>query len=184
MSLKSTYSLLFSSILLVTACTEKTEVAAQQPAPQAILTLQELMKTAIDPSADGVWNAVSSSITEKGIEEIQPHNDEEWAAVRAHAIDLKNAAKQLAITDRPVAASGVKSDNPGVEENPEEIQKLIAQNTVIFVGFAQQLEARTDEAIKAIDAKDPNALLEVGGRLDETCEGCHKTFWYPNQFKK
>ncbi len=184
MPLNSKYSLIFSTLLLLSACSNQAETPEQLSTPKPVVTIQELMKSAIDPSADGVWNAVSSIITEQGIEEIQPHNDAEWAAVRAHAVDLKNAARLLAEVGRPVAAAGVKSDSPGVEENPEDIQKLIAQNTLVFTGFAQQLEARTDDAIAAIDAKDTNVLLEVGGRLDETCEGCHKTFWYPNQFKK
>jgi hypothetical protein len=184
MPLNSKYSLIFIALFLLSACSENAEESEQPPTPKPVVTIQELMKTAIDPSADGVWNAVSSIITEQGIEEIQPHNDAEWAAVRAHAVDLKNAAKLLAEVGRPVAAAGVKSESPGVEENPEDIQKLIAQNPLVFTGFAQQLEARTDDAIAAIDAKNPSELLEVGGRLDETCEGCHKTFWYPNQFKK
>ena len=183
MPLNSKFNLIISALFLLTACAEQVD-APEQPASKPAVTIQELMKTAIDPAADGVWNAVSSTITEKGIEEIQPHNDAEWAVVRAHAVDLKNAARLLAAVGRPVAAAGVKSDSPGVEENPEEIQKLIAQNPLVFTGFAQQLEDRTDDAIAAIDAKDTNVLLEVGGRLDETCEGCHKTFWYPNQFKK
>ena len=184
MPLNSQYSLIFSSLLLLSACSDQVAAPEPQPAPKPAVTIQELMKTAIDPAADGVWNAVSSTITEQGIEEIQPHNEAEWAAVRAHALDLKNAARLLAEVGRPVAAAGVKSDSPGVEENPEDIQKLISQNPLVFTGFAQQLEAGTDDAIAAIDAKDTNVLLEVGGKLDETCEGCHKTFWYPNQFKK
>ena len=27
------------------------------------------------------------------------------------------------------------------------------------------------------------AMLELGGTLDEVCEGCHTTFWYPNQIR-
>jgi hypothetical protein len=35
--------------------------------------------------------------------------------------------------------------------------------------------------LAAIDAKDPAALVKAGGTLDEICESCHLTFWYPNQ---
>ena len=35
--------------------------------------------------------------------------------------------------------------------------------------------------LSAIDAKDPTALVAAGGNLDEVCESCHMTFWYPNQ---
>ena len=40
------------------------------------------------------------------------------------------------------------------------------------------------ESLAAIDAKDPQALFNVGGKIDETCENCHSTFWYPNAIKK
>jgi hypothetical protein len=35
--------------------------------------------------------------------------------------------------------------------------------------------------IQAIDRRDLDAMLELGGTLDEVCESCHITFWYPNQ---
>jgi hypothetical protein len=35
--------------------------------------------------------------------------------------------------------------------------------------------------LKAIEAKDSSAMLEVGTEMDGVCESCHTTFWYPNQ---
>jgi hypothetical protein len=35
------------------------------------------------------------------------------------------------------------------------------------------------EALGAINAKDTSLLLEVGARMENVCEGCHQTFWYP-----
>jgi hypothetical protein len=35
--------------------------------------------------------------------------------------------------------------------------------------------------LRAIDAKDPKAMVEVGGAMDEICEACHVVFWYPGQ---
>ncbi len=36
-------------------------------------------------------------------------------------------------------------------------------------------------ALKAIDAKNAAQLSEIGGVIDEACEQCHTTYWYPNQ---
>jgi len=36
------------------------------------------------------------------------------------------------------------------------------------------------KALKAVDAKDPAALIDAGAALDEACEACHRTYWYPN----
>jgi len=38
--------------------------------------------------------------------------------------------------------------------------------------------------VAAIDAKDSTALFTAGGKVDETCENCHSTFWYPGAVKK
>ncbi|MGZ4994318.1 MAG: hypothetical protein ACXV79_09175 [Methylobacter sp.] len=46
---------------------------------------------------------------------------------------------------------------------------------------AIQLQATAEETLAAIDAKNAAALLEIGGRIDEIYEQCHKTFWHPNQ---
>jgi hypothetical protein len=181
MNLKLLVALL--SVCFSVACSQKA-LSPTAEMPKRPGTIKDLMVAGIDPAADGVWNAVSSIITVAGIEEIQPHTDQEWAAVRNHAIDLINASILLAEGGRPVAAKGAKSENPGVEESPEVIQQLITDNPAVFTSYALQLKARAQEALAAIDAKNPTNLLEVGGRLDEVCEACHKTFWYPNQFKK
>jgi hypothetical protein len=36
-------------------------------------------------------------------------------------------------------------------------------------------------ALRATDAKDPQALMMAGGGMEAVCEACHVTFWYPNQ---
>ena len=183
-------SLCLITLLLIAACSEQKQPQTPTPLPASasqepsIDTIQGLMINRIDPSADGVWNAVSSTITETGIEEHQPQTEQEWAEVRRRAVDLIDAAVLLGQGGRPVAPPGTKSENPGVEESPEAIQQLIDSQPQVFAAFAQQLKARTEEALAAIDAKNPSALLEVGGRIDEVCEGCHKVFWYPHQFKQ
>jgi hypothetical protein len=37
------------------------------------------------------------------------------------------------------------------------------------------------QMLKAIDAKQPDAMVDAGETMDEVCEGCHLKFWYPNQ---
>jgi len=170
-------------LLSLTACSPQPIIPAALPVPEKAVTLKSLMVDIIDPAADGVWNAVSTTITQAGIEEHQPQNDQEWAQVRLSALSLINAADYLGKTRLPVAAPGTQSEHPGIEESPEAIQQLIASQPQLFAGFAQQLRSRTEAALAAIDSKNPAALLEVGGHIDEICEACHKTFWYPHQFK-
>jgi len=96
---------------------------------------------------------------------------------------LLDAAVQLSEGGRLVAIKDSKFEIPGVKKSPEEIQQLIDAKPEIFFRYAQQLQATAEETLAAIEAKNPAALREVGGRVDEICEQCHKAFWYPNQFE-
>jgi cytochrome c556 len=35
------------------------------------------------------------------------------------------------------------------------------------------------EALRASEAKNVDLLVEIGGRMEDVCETCHQTFWYP-----
>jgi hypothetical protein len=35
------------------------------------------------------------------------------------------------------------------------------------------------EVLRASEAKNCDLLIEIGGRIDEVCESCHKVFQYP-----
>jgi hypothetical protein len=35
--------------------------------------------------------------------------------------------------------------------------------------------------LKAVEAKDTDAMMEAGATMDQVCEGCHLKFWYPGQ---
>jgi len=37
------------------------------------------------------------------------------------------------------------------------------------------------DVIAAIDAKDGNKVFELGEKIEEACENCHKQYWYPNE---
>lgn len=141
------------------------------------------MLSLIAPAYDGIWSSVSTSVTTAGTEKQQPHTDEEWATARRHATTLIDAAIRLSEGGRLVAIKGSKFEIQGIKKSPEEIQQLIDAQPEIFFRYAQQFQATTEETLAAIDARNPTALLELGGRVDESCEQCHKIFWYPNQLK-
>jgi hypothetical protein len=142
-------------------------------------TIKELMDSTIDPSADGLWDSVAVVSTKKKVEERQPRTDEEWKAVRRHAITLIEAMNLIVMEGRHAAPPGTKP-NEG-ELAPEEIDRRIAASRPAFVQFAHGLRATAVKALEAIDKKDAAALLQTGGDIDEACEACHVTYWYPNQ---
>src|SRR5215467_8126508 len=111
-----------SAVLVATACSSSSPQtaapvakAAAAPAPDFRLTgtIKDLMDGVVDPSADYLWDSVSTIVTRKGIEERRPRTDEDWKNVRRHAIALIEAPNLLMMEGRKVARPGEKSENPG-----------------------------------------------------------------------
>src|SRR5262245_34333221 len=158
---------------------------AQQPPPPAsaqdgyrpTATIKDIMDSIVDPSADVLWESVATVITRAGAEERQPRTDEEWANVRRNAIRIIEATNLLQMPGRRVAKPGEKSENPGIELAPEEIEAEINKDRSAFVGFAHGLYDAALPALQAIDAKDVQALERAGEKLDEACEKCHLRYW-------
>ena len=80
-----------------------------------------------------------------------------------------------------MARPGEKSDTPGVELEPAEMDALIAKDRAAWNARAKRLHDTVSEVIKAIDAKDGNKVFELGEEIEEACENCHKQYWYPNE---
>jgi hypothetical protein len=134
----------------------------------------------IDPNIDPVWNSVASVIDQAGLSDRTPMSDEDWAELRRHALVVSEAANLLLMRDRPVAPPGAKSMAPGIELAPEEVRALIDKNPDGWNFFVQQFQDSLTPTLAAIDAKNPQALIDAGEKVDETCENCHQVFWFPN----
>jgi hypothetical protein len=145
-----------------------------------LASIRELMDSEVDPAADFLWASVASISTRAGLEERQPRTDEEWLEVRRHAVTLSEAPNLLIMKGRRVSATYVPSAGAG-ELDSNDVQKKIDENPQAFVALAQNLQDAAVKTLAAVDAKDPVALFELGGTIDEACEACHVTFWYPNQ---
>jgi len=142
-------------------------------------TIKDIMDSVVDPSADFIWDSVSTIVTRKGTEERRPRTDMEWKEVRRRAIALVEATNLLIMDGRKVARPGEKSENPGVELGPEDIQGLIDADHASLIKFAHGLHDAGMKALAAIDKKDADALSDSGEAIDEACEQCHLKYWYP-----
>ena len=94
---------------------------------------------------------------------------------------LAEAANLLMIPGRQVARPGEKSETPGVELEPEEMDALIAKDRAGWNKRATALREAVLEVLTAIDAKDPDRVFELGARIELACENCHSQYWYPNE---
>jgi len=179
---------LLISLVLNTACQKSSETTAAAPAPAPpppeyvpTATVKDLMQSVVDPNADVVWLAVTTVQSSKGTLETRPKNDEEWTKVRHGAIALTEASNLLMVPGRHVARPGEKSETPGVELEPSEMEALINKDLAAWRKRAHGLHEAGVAALQAIDAKDADKLFEVGEQIERACESCHSQYWYPNE---
>ena len=144
-------------------------------------TIKDLMLSVIDPAADQVWNAVTTVQSASGTVETVPKTEEDWLKVRHGAVTLSEAANLLIMPGRKVALPHEKSETPGIELEPAEMEVLIEKDRAAFNKRARALHEAGMAATAAADAKDAQKLFEVGEQIEHACEGCHSSYWYPNE---
>jgi hypothetical protein len=142
-------------------------------------SIRELMDSEVDPAADFIWESVASISTRAGLEERQPHTDEEWLELRRHVVRLIEAPNLLIMKGRRVSNTYIPAGGAG-ELDSNEAQQKIDANRPAFVALAQRLQDTGLQMLSAVDAKDPERVFALGGDIDDACESCHVTFWYPN----
>lgn len=165
------------------ACRSQADETAAPALPPFVpdVTIKELMLNVIDTNADVVWLSVTTVASDKGLVETRPTTDEEWARVKAGAITLAEAANLLMIPGRRVARPGEKSETPGVELEPEEMDVLIAKDRASWDKHARALYDAAMIAAQAAERKDADKIFEIGESIEYACEGCHRAYWYPNE---
>jgi len=173
--------------LCITAACSKSEptpaatAASDAPQYQPTATVKDLMQSIVDPAADQVWGAVTTVQTAQGTIDKAPKTPEEWLKVRHGAVGLSEGANLLMMPGRHVALAHEKSDTPGVELEPAEMEVLINKDRAAFIQRAKALHEAGIAAVAAADAKDAQKLFEVGEQIEQACENCHSHYWYPNE---
>lgn len=149
------------------------------PSFRPTATIQDVMTSIIDPSADAIWDAVEITATRQGTVEKVPRTDEEWQALRARAITVLEASNLLLIPGRRVADPGRTTGDAAADLQPPQIEATIRREPERWAAFSSGLHDAARRTVRAAESKDVQALLLAGAALDEACEQCHSTFWYP-----
>jgi hypothetical protein len=144
------------SLLVVTGLSAPVLVAActSQAAPipfKVVADTKTLMNATLDPAADGIWDAVGTIITLQGTEEIQPRTEEDWMKVRNSAVTLAESGNLLMMVPR-------------------------AKDGGDWMKGAQALIETSESAIRAADARDPDALFNAGADIYASCTNCHSKY--------
>ena len=136
------------AVALLTGCTPEAE-----PASDFVLVgdMQELMFHVVDPAADVYWRAVGTIVDEEGVHELYPTTDEEWEAV-------SNAAMTLAESGNLMMMEGRAIDRGA------------------WVTMSQQLIEVSQRALEAADARNLDAVFDMGAEVYYVCTNCHATY--------
>ena len=125
--------------------------AAAAPAATPVATVKQIMIGITNPAAFVVYEAVGTKSSAKGVEEIAPQNDEEWAKVGS------------------AAAAVVESGNLMLTGNR-------AIDTGDWVKMTRDMMSQGEKAMKAAEAKDKDGIVAAGGDLNNTCDNCHARY--------
>ena len=168
---------------------------APQPAPEPpknawavdlkpTLTIRELMEHFVDPTADFIFDAVVFDQSVHGTTTTAPSNDEEWAKVERGGWQLAEAANLLMIPRKAEPPNARTSDapKPGVaapELTGAQIEAKIEADRPKWNRHADDLRMAALEAIQMVKARNADAVINAGTRIDRACESCHLEYWYP-----
>ena len=155
--------------------------AVAAPPYTTTATVKDIMLHIVDPAGDMVWDATSTVIDKGGVHETMPKSDEEWFKVRSGLIMLIEGSNMLMIPGRHVARPGEKSETPGVELEPSEMEELINKDRAAWNSRAKALHDIATSVLEVAEKKDAQKLFDMGEDIDKACENCHRQYWYPNE---
>src|SRR5207302_988181 len=131
------------------AATPASATAAIETAPVA--TIKQIMIGITNPSAYVIYEAVGTKNTAKGIEEIAPQTDEDWAKVESAGAAVVESGNLILTGNRAID----KGD--WVKMTPDMMDKATL-------------------AMAAAKAKNKDKIIETGGDLNTTCDNCHAKY--------
>lgn len=182
-------------VVLTAACsTPKATAVADaktEPAPnpqlwgdmKPVVSVKELMRDMLDPLADNIFDAVA--VVEEGGRTIErvPKTDADWARLQIGAVAMAEGAYLLKVR-RPFAPPGDENNSTGpdaVELSPAAITAKIEKDPVEWNARIEALRNVGLEVIDIVKRKDVKELWDASENLDQACEACHRSYWYPGE---
>ena len=147
------------------------------------MSIRTIMAAMVDPSGDYLFESVADISDEHGITHKAPRTAQEWATERHHLQVLIDAPQLLGVPGRRAAEPGDRSSNPAVENEPEEVQRLLDSQHADFVQRAERLRQAAAAGMKAAEAQDTKSLFNAITAIDKACESCHLHYWYPKDMR-
>lgn len=125
--------------------------AAEATAVAPVATVKQIMTGIVQPAAAAIWDSVSTTISERGVEEKMPRTEEDWASVATSAATLAESANLLMLGDRAV--------------DRDEWPKMV-----------RAMADAAGKALAAAEARSVDGILGVGEEINTTCDNCHERY--------
>jgi hypothetical protein len=113
--------------------------------------LQELMAHVVDPAADVYWAAVGVIVDKEGEHEMYPTTDEEWEAVSNAAFIVAESGNLMMMEGRAIDQGA-------------------------YATMSQQLVEVGLRALEAADARNLDAVFDMGAEVYYVCTNCHAAY--------
>lgn len=140
--------LVFLSIALVSSgCSS----APAPPPYQPVADVKTLMAAVMEPAAEVYWDAVGVIVDEHGEQHIEPKTVEEWDAVRNAAYIVAESGNLLMMPTR-------------------------AKDGGEWMAASRLMIEAAQKAIRAAEARDKDAVFDVGAEMYDSCTNCHAKY--------
>jgi hypothetical protein len=136
------------AVALLSACASEAESVSDFI---PVGDVRELMAHIVDPAADVYWAAVGTIVDADGVHEMYPRTDEEWEAV-------SNAAFMIAESGNLMMMEGRVRDQGA------------------WITMSQQLVEVSQRALEAADARNLDAVFDMGAEVYYVCTNCHAVY--------
>jgi hypothetical protein len=128
---------------------------SRTPASAApVASVKQLMRGIVGPSSRAVYDAVSTTVTENGTQEVFPRNDGEWETVASHAMALVEAASLLKVEGR-------------------------AKDSGAWMRLSDSMAKAAMQSYRAAEQQSTEGLLASGEVLNDSCDNCHREYDVP-----
>jgi cytochrome c556 len=169
-----------AGLVLIAGC-QKQEAAPPQK------TLHEIMKDEVDKRGDYLWDLTNPHVGADAGLDASTMTDDDWKKLAAAAVDLQQAALDLAALKQPIVIvkPGVKiadQDVPG-GDTVESVKANVDKDPEGLREHANSLAQDMADLATAANKHDAATAGPIINQLDGVCESCHLEFWYPSQKK-
>lgn len=168
-----------STVLILCAALAGNAMAADAPK----VNLQQTMLTKVNPQGLAFWDITNNAQGDDGNVDVKKVKAADWARLLEIGKAIEEGGRMLASGNGIIAAApGAKlQDESPASSKAADVQRFIDAQPALFRARAQELQRTGAAIVAAASKKDGKTLADLAGSLDEICEKCHVSFWYPQQ---